>query len=229
VVYEFQVQISDKVERLIDFLTLKDPDGMQNYNESRFIYPMGRLKQINLDQTFEQQDIPDGAKLILMGQKSFTWDINNIGANIQLSNNNLTANKKKEQDFETVLATEGFSSGSHYWELKIDTFVDLEDLYVGIAKKNTDLYQRACDCNTFWGWMCCCGRKFNPTNGMMNVQIAEYGGLSKIHDTIGVHLEFKNGAGKLSFYRNGAFLGVAHEGIPPATYYPAVCMYYGEV
>jgi hypothetical protein len=82
VVYEFQVQISDKVERLIDFLTLKDPEGMQNYNESRFIYPMGRLRQINLDQTFEQQDIPDGAKLILMGQKSFSWDINNIGANI---------------------------------------------------------------------------------------------------------------------------------------------------
>ena len=57
----------------------------------------------------------------------------------------------------------------------------------------------------------------------------EYGGFSKINDTVGVLLEFKDSVGTLSFYRNNQFLGVAFENIPPGTYYPAVSMYYGEV
>lgn len=32
------------------------------------------------------------------------------------------------------------SSGRHYWELKIDKFVDDEDLFIGIARKEIDLY-----------------------------------------------------------------------------------------
>jgi tripartite motif-containing protein 9/67 len=31
----------------------------------------------------------------------------------------------------------------------------------------------------------------------------EYGGFSKINDTVGILLEFKLGIGTLSFYRNG--------------------------
>jgi tripartite motif-containing protein 9/67 len=32
------------------------------------------------------------------------------------------------------------SSGKHYWEIKIDKFVDEEDLFIGIARKEIDLY-----------------------------------------------------------------------------------------
>jgi tripartite motif-containing protein 9/67 len=46
----------------------------------------------------------------------------------------LTANKKIEIDFETVLATVGFNSGRHYWEIKLDTFVEMEDIFVGVAR-----------------------------------------------------------------------------------------------
>ena len=42
-------------------------------------------------------------------------------------------------------------------------------------------------------------------------------------------IEFNNGIGSLSFYRNGTPLGLAFDNIPPDTYYPAVCLYYGEV
>jgi hypothetical protein len=59
--------------------------------------------------------------------------------------------------------------------------------------------------------------------------VVEYGGFSKINDTIGVLLEYKQGFGSLSYYRNGQALGLAFDNIPPGTYYPAVCMYYGEV
>ena len=90
----------------------------------------------------------------MLGQKSFTWDLNYKGSNIQLLNNCLTANKKFEIDYETVLATVGFNNGKHYWEIKLDTFVEMEDIYVGIAKRNVDLYMRAWDTGAFWGWVC---------------------------------------------------------------------------
>lgn len=157
--YEFTVNISEKLEKLRDLLYQRDAEEMSTYHVIKFVYAMGTLKNLNLDQTFEQQEIPNNAQLVLLGQKSFTWDLNYKGTNIQLQNNSLTANKKYEIDYETVLANIGFSSGSggtsrHYWEIKLDTFVDMEDIFVGIARRNVDLYVRAWDSGSFWGWVC---------------------------------------------------------------------------
>ena len=69
-------------------------------------------------------------------------------------NSSLTANKKFEIDFETVLATVGFDSGKHYWEIKLDTFVDMEDIFVGVSRRSIDLNIRAWDSGFFWGWIC---------------------------------------------------------------------------
>ncbi len=69
-------------------------------------------------------------------------------------NNCLTANKKYEIDYENVLASVGFNSGRHYWEIKLDTFVEMEDIFVGVARRNIDLYIRAWDTGSFWGWIC---------------------------------------------------------------------------
>lgn len=127
---------------------------MASYHVIKIIYAMGTLKTLSMDQTFEESEIPNGAKLVLLGMKTFTWDLNNKGSNIQLLNNCLTANKKIEIDFGTVFATVGFNSGKHYWEIKLDTFVEFEDIYVGISRKNIDLYTRAVDTGSFWGWIC---------------------------------------------------------------------------
>jgi len=45
------------------------------------------------------------------------------------------------------------------------------------------------------------GRKFCPASP--GPQVLEYGGFSKINDTIGILFEFKEGIGSVSFYRNG--------------------------
>ena len=57
-------------------------------------------------------------------------------------------------DYETVLASVGFNNGRHYWEIKLDVFVEMEDIYVGIARRNIDLYTRAWDTGSFWGFIC---------------------------------------------------------------------------
>ena len=66
----------------------------------------------------------------------------------------MTANKKYEIDYETVLATVGFNSGRHYWEIKLDTFVDLEDILIGVARRNIELSMKNWDSGSFWGWIC---------------------------------------------------------------------------
>ena len=165
--YEFTVPVSDKLDRLRELLQQREPEEMQSYHVIKFVYAMGSIKNLSLEQTFEQQEIPSGAQLVLLGQKSFTWDLNYKGPNIlvsiglflinssaQLLNNCLTANKKYEIEYETVLATVGFSSGRHYWEIKLDTFADLEDILIGVARRNIELRMKAWDSGSFWGWIC---------------------------------------------------------------------------
>ena len=107
-------------------------------------------------------------------------------------------------DYETVLASVGFNSGRHYWEIKLDVFVEMEDIFVGVARRGVDLHTRAWDTGSFWGWICAGGRKFCPASPGPMVQ--EYGGFSKINDVVGVLFEFKDGVGSISFYNNGVSL-----------------------
>ena len=59
--YDFTVLITDKVEKLRELLTQKEPDEIASYHVIKLIYPMGTLRNLNLDQTFEQQEIPSDA------------------------------------------------------------------------------------------------------------------------------------------------------------------------
>lgn len=65
--YEFTVTITDKLEKLKELLLQKDPEEMSSYHVIKFVYPMGVLRTLSLDQTFEQQEIQNGAKIVLLG------------------------------------------------------------------------------------------------------------------------------------------------------------------
>ena len=56
---------------------------------------MGYLRNLSevLQETFLDQHIPEGAKLVLVGRRSFTWDPTNKGPNVVLRNGNLTATR----------------------------------------------------------------------------------------------------------------------------------------
>ena len=169
------------------------------------MFPSGILRNLSfcLEETFIDQRIPDNAKMVLVGKRSFTWDERMKGKNINLLNNNLTANKRGEVEYETVLGTIEISEGRHYWEITVDKFVELDDIIIGVSQKGMDMHQRAFDTGKFWGWICTGARKIFPSSPGGPPIASGYGPNCKINDVIGCLLEFKNNMGHLSFFRNG--------------------------
>lgn len=103
--HELMVSIQDKVNKLVEMLQKIEPTETESYHVITFIYPMGKLRQLEMAQTFEQQSIPSGAKFVLLGSRSFKWNLNKKGTSMQLSNEFLTVYKRHERKMESVLAT----------------------------------------------------------------------------------------------------------------------------
>jgi hypothetical protein len=61
------VLVSDKLDKLRELLMQREPEEMSSYHVIRLVYPMGTIKNLSLDQTFDQQDIPNEAQLVLLG------------------------------------------------------------------------------------------------------------------------------------------------------------------
>eukprot|EP01017_Pseudomicrothorax_dubius_P049567 TRINITY_DN9234_c0_g1_i1.p1 TRINITY_DN9234_c0_g1~~TRINITY_DN9234_c0_g1_i1.p1 ORF type:complete len:333 (+),score=89.79 TRINITY_DN9234_c0_g1_i1:26-1024(+) len=182
-------------------------ENSKNICNLRLLYPMGYINELSVGtNTLENYRIPDNGNLILLVQTIFSLDPTIRGEGIKLSNNNLTANKNGgDVDFQTVLGSIPMNSGRYYWEIKIDKFVDEEDLFIGVARKEVDLNMRPLDTKLYWGYMPLCARKFGPDG-----ELVEYGFSCKAGDILGVLLEFKQGVGTLSFYKNGAKCGTAY-------------------
>ena len=142
----------------MDKLKQKEGEELNYYHDSRLVYPMGYMRNLNecLQDSFLDQHIPDGAKLVLVGRRSFVWDVNNKGDNILLRNNNLTAYKSPSspQEYETILGGILMGQGRHYWELHIEKFVDQHDIIIGVAKKGIDIKLGPHDKMKYWGWIC---------------------------------------------------------------------------
>ena len=49
------------MDKLRELLTQKDPEEMSSYHFIKIVYAMGTVKNINMDQTFDQVEIPNGA------------------------------------------------------------------------------------------------------------------------------------------------------------------------
>ena len=135
--------------------------------------------------------------IVAIRDKSFAWDPKYKGNDIEISNNDTVLSKKDLEDYESVLGVIPLNSGRYYWEITIDNANDSEDIVIGIATKELNLYSQPQSSNKFWGYFPCSARKIGH-----NIDRARYGEPCICNDIVGVLLEFSNEQCKLSFYRN---------------------------
>ncbi|CAG9313725.1 unnamed protein product [Blepharisma stoltei] len=187
----------------------------------KLIYPMGSMKEIKPTDSPFTLKLKSHSTFIALLRQNLYWNENKKAANIEISNNGMTASKKTEEEFETVLCNMCLSSGLCTWEVKVDLIVDDDDIFIGVADENVALYGHPPDVGLFWGLRCSGGKKFKPETGIEDY----YGESVQTGDIICVRLEYKGDQGSISFLRNGKDYGVAYTNVP-INVYPAVSLYY---
>lgn len=75
--------------------------------------------------------------------------------------------------------------------------MESEDLIVGIAFRDIDLYEYPSEDTTYYGYVCCAARKLS-----IGEENGSYGEACVVGDRVGIMLEFDEKEAKLSFYRN---------------------------
>lgn len=126
-----------------------------------------------------------------------TWNPNDKGNNVILSNENLTAQVPNYNN--SVRATVGKMSGKWYWELQ---FTELRLANVGISNKS--LPAQSSNILTISPNY----RGYYSNGGWKFPEQKSYGNSYGVNDVIGIALDLDNFT--LSFYKNGINQGVSH-------------------
>jgi len=72
-------------------------------------------------------------------------------------------------------------------------------VFIGVARRDVNLYSRPQESGAFWGYVCTGGKKFAP-----DVLIEDYAEGARTGDIIGVLLEFdESNNATLTFTKNG--------------------------
>lgn len=138
---------------------------------------------------------------------SAVWNASDKGANVTLTNNNLTASINGSSGI-LVRATLGKSSGKWYWEIKASTAA-----LVGVSKSTQPFDNFTGETSNSWGYHGVNGAKYNGGGGLA------YGEATYTNtDTIGIALDMDDLT--ITFYKNGVSLGVAFSNLN-GTVFPA--------
>lgn len=149
------VDIRNTVQQIKNKVFEKCEENAKNFYNIRIIYPVGYMQELDVSTySLETYKVPNNASLLMLVNTTFTWNPANKGAGIKLLNGNLTANKNGDSDYQTAFGNLPLSSGRHYWEIKIDKFIDEEDIFVGVAKSEHEIMASPLNSNFFWGYMC---------------------------------------------------------------------------
>jgi hypothetical protein len=128
--------------------------GLSNSFSLKLIYPMGRLKSVQPNDTPFSLNLPLEAKLVVVVQQTFVWDEKAKGENIEILNAGRSAVKRTEEDYETVLTNAELTRGKHCWDIIIDRYMRHEDIFIGVAQKTLPLVTRPPETGMFWGYLC---------------------------------------------------------------------------
>lgn len=173
--------------------------------------------------TILEEDIHRDQTLILLPQKKIFFHESYLGPNILLENNSSTAVKSGSDDLQLVFADCSFKYGKHYVEFIFETEPAEKSILVGLSLSRSDYYFNIGDPRSFWGFIPseCLKIGYNEKNVL---EKKEYGTNCKIHDSVGMLLEFHTKGLDVSFFINKINMGVAFKGLPFQTFYPCVAL-----
>ena len=153
-----------------------------------------------------------------------TWDSGFMGPQLSLSDGDLSVSHDAVSDWESVLATNGKSSGKWYWEAQRKGSTGIDYMLVGIANISMDLEQYIGQNINSYGYM------DNDRYYHNGSYVLGGGTWSDVNDIIMMALDLDNG--KLWFGKNGVWdgdpvagTGEAFSGIAAGTWYPAATLY----
>jgi hypothetical protein len=126
-----------------------------------------------------------------------TWNPADKGANILLSNGNLTAEANLNYAMDSVRATESKSSGKHYWEVRVDDFMN--DVRIGVGNSSATLDEKVGHDANGWSY----SNYWSYGSTYHNNVKATWGNDFAIGDIIGVALNLDTG--KIWFAKNNVW------------------------
>lgn len=130
-----------------------------------------------------------------MGLKHITWNPNDKGSLVVLSNNNMTASTTAQNS--SVRATEGVVEGKWYWENTVNANNNAQ---IGIMSERLSTSANNISSVDAMFYVSS-GVKYNGTS-------SSYGASYTTNDTIGVALDLD--IGTITFYKNGVSQGIAY-------------------
>lgn len=119
--------------------------------------------------------------------------------------------------FGSVLGNVEVACGVKYWEVELQNSKGGEGVFLGVASSELPLNGSILNRGIFWGISCGTGHKLHDI-------IDYYTDPFHDGDVVGVLLDMEYG--RLSFYKNGKYLGVAYRGIELKQLSPAVSLTY---
>jgi len=153
-------------------------------------------------------------------KKGLRLDPDYCDSHIELDESLLIASCTTTTKWCTVLASEGFSSGLHKWDVVIDKCTNTCNIMIGVCEKNQNLayYIGQDTAVNGWAYYGCNGYLYHGGGSK------QYGTKLKQGDIITVELDLDNGT--VTFAKNGSSFGIAFStGLEDKEVFPAVSLY----
>lgn len=223
--YTFTVKPEDKLNTLLTNLQKEEekdkslPEILNKKQTYRLISSKGALRELNMFRKVYEEKISMNQIIIIAPNHPLKFSDQCHGDQISIECGNV-AYKSGGDDLQLALIDKGYNRDSSYTEFVLETEPDQKGIIIGVSLAREDYYLN--DITRFWGYI------LSDANKIANDTQKEYGKICKLGDKIGVLLEFNetNNTLNISFFVNGENLGLAFEGLPKDTYYPAAVLYY---